>query len=645
MNTRQLFSQLHLGAVCSLLMAPCELRANTFVSGDNAGRIEEPAQRALILFDQGREDLVLQAKCKGDAQPFGWLIPVPGTPEVKKGSIKSFQNLSRVTGEAIWPEEFDWESLTSSLWVQSRIKDVQIQTISEYEIEVFGPEQAGAFSQWLAIHGFILPKNKQTVVDKYFKDQWHLVAVKINPGLNSSISSGAELQPLVINFASQKCVYPLALSAADREPAEVSIFALSGEPLMSPVIFEKNFADYRNTQEEWRQGRPAREKAWYASTNVATIEARMNATSMGRSSPFDDPADPRPSPAVLAALHSTSGPLGAFAETDEEFRGGDNILKCLPVTAKDLADAAKDLPRLAEKTWWLTRQKALLAPEQMRDLEFEPALPGFVEKLHTPEGRTLAHWLPEFGAVAVPIVLANLNSSEVSERRLAVQAMDQMLDPRIPAALPALLDDPDARIRAAACYAARANWDSAFAPTVVRLLSDKEGRVRSAAYTCLLSHPAESTNYIPEYRRLLAESGLASLSAMQLLRFHGVKLSNAEIEPLLSSNDPCTVGMATWGRDPGVNDISRLLTNSLPMARLKGLIALLHIGDIAAMDRVVSMLRDPNEGIRWVVRQNLRRLTGLRLGSEAATWEKWWAENRESFAPKPVVPHTSQRKI
>lgn len=626
-------------------MVPCELRANTFVSDEKMGRIEEQAQRALILFDQGREDLVLQAKCKGDVQPFGWLIPVPGTPEVKQGSIKSFQNLSRVTGEAIWPQEFDWESLTSSLWMPNRIKDVQIQTISEYEIEVFGPEQPGAFSQWLALHSFVLPENKQTVVDKYFSNQWHFVAVKINPGLNSPISSGAELQPLVISFASQKCVCPLALSAADREPAEVSIFALSGEPLMSPVVFEKNFAHYRNEQEEWRQARPAREKAWYASTNVATIEARVKATPMGGGSPFDDPADPRPSPAVLAALHSTSGPLEAFAETDEEFRAGDGILKCLRVTAKDLPDAAKELPRLADKTWWLTRQKAVLAPEEMRDLEFEPALTGFVEKLHAPEGRTLAHWLPEFGAAAVPIVLANLNSSEVSERRLAVQAMDQMADSRLVAALPTLLDDPDSPIRAAACYAARTNWDSAFAPTVVRLLSDKGVRVRSAAYTCLLSHPEASTNYIPEYRRLLAESGPASLSAMLLLRFHGVKLSNPEIEPLLSSNDPCTVEMATWGRDPGVNDISRLLTNSLPMARLKGLVALLQIGDQTAMDRLVSMLRDPNEGIRWVVRQNLRRLTGLRLGPDAATWEKWWAENRETFAPKPVVPHTSQRKI
>src|SRR5262245_47487325 len=127
MNTSRLFGQLPFAAACFFSVAHCELRANTFVS-DKTQIISEPFQRALLLFDQGREDLVLQAKCDGPARQFGWLIPVPVPPEVKQGSIKSFQNLSRKTQETIWPEEFDWDSMTSSVWGVSRIKDVQIKT-------------------------------------------------------------------------------------------------------------------------------------------------------------------------------------------------------------------------------------------------------------------------------------------------------------------------------------------------------------------------------------------------------------------------------------------------------------------------------------------------------------------------------------
>src|SRR6476646_9860260 len=61
--------------------------------------INEPTQKAVVLHDQGREDLILQVKYEGPAEDFGWLIPVPGQPEVRKGSMQPFYELSRLTQE------------------------------------------------------------------------------------------------------------------------------------------------------------------------------------------------------------------------------------------------------------------------------------------------------------------------------------------------------------------------------------------------------------------------------------------------------------------------------------------------------------------------------------------------------------------
>jgi hypothetical protein len=78
------------------------------------------------------------------------------------------------------------------------------------------------------------------------------------------------------------------------------------------------------------------------------------------------------------------------------------------------------------------------------------------------------------------------------------------------------------------------------------------------------------------------------------------------------------------------------MTNSLPMARMIALGVLGQMGDNSAVERMVSMLHDPNEAIRWRARHNLRQVTGEKLGADPADYEKWWAENKETCTPKPM---------
>ena len=52
--------------------------------------INEPTQKAIIVHDAGREDLLLQVKYEGPLEEFGWLIPVPSLPKVEKGSMEPF---------------------------------------------------------------------------------------------------------------------------------------------------------------------------------------------------------------------------------------------------------------------------------------------------------------------------------------------------------------------------------------------------------------------------------------------------------------------------------------------------------------------------------------------------------------------------
>src|SRR6266702_724319 len=150
------------------LVAPFDLRADArFLShSDTRQDIDTPTQRAIILYDQW-EDMLLQAKYEGLAEDFGWLIPVPGLPEVRQGSMRCFNDLSQLTQEAQWLEEAADISISSGPdgFNASLIKAVEIKTIGAFEVTVLSAQDTTSLSEWLAAHDFVLPKQNRSLLD------------------------------------------------------------------------------------------------------------------------------------------------------------------------------------------------------------------------------------------------------------------------------------------------------------------------------------------------------------------------------------------------------------------------------------------------------------------------------------------------
>jgi HEAT repeat protein len=637
--------------------------------------INEPTQKAIIVHDQGREDLVLQVKYEGPAEDFGWLIPVPGLPEVRKGSMGCFYELSKLTQQHFGENRVMTAGISHGMSAEGAVKVIEIKTVGAYEVAVISARNAASLGEWLDAHHFIFPKENQDVLDSYVKKQWYFVAARIDPNQSGfTLVSGApkktpiptstrkqlasgELHPLVISFPSDKCVFPLAISAVNGKPSEVSLYVLSAEPVMSRVIFERKVEAYRRERAEWIRQRPERQRK--REESMKHLE-ELRASMAERSSPWDAGAeDPRPDPATMRRLLGADLPQRALTESDEDFYGGRDLVRSLEAAPGDLRATSRQLPRLKGKSWWVTKQVQTFAVEEMRDLEFEPAVPILASELRAAEGSGPAHCLAQFGPRALPIVLAGLQSADRSERRLALSILAEIeeprrltpleagpqgfgsrpMDSRLATPLLKLLGDDDARIRRKACEAVRANWDPSFVPRLTDLLRDGDEDVRSEAFYCLSRHQLDLEAQQPAYRRMVEEDGPAAPKAMVLLNSRqDFPLTREQLVRLLSSTNLPVVSMA-FGRlrednlDP--SELAPLLTSPLPHARLMGLGALVRIGDKAAVERLVAMLRDPNEAIRWMVRSNLRRFTGQKLGADPAAWEKWWAENKETFTPPP----------
>ena len=174
-------------------------------------------------------------------------------------------------------------------------------------------------------------------------------------------------------------------------------------------------------------------------------------------------------------------------------------------------------------------------------------------------------------------------------------------------------------------------------PRLTELLGDGDARVRSAARSALQQHLHDAAGQLPLFRKMLEEDGPAAPYAVRFVMREEPELLKELLPRLLSSTHPQVVMVAAAqlrSQNLDLPQLAPLLTNSLPIVRLTGLAALTQTGDKAAVERIVSMLRDPNEAVRWRVRSSLRQLSGQKLGAAPAAWEQWWTTNKETFTPQ-----------
>jgi HEAT repeat protein len=92
------------------------------------------------------------------------------------------------------------------------------------------------------------------------------------------------------------------------------------------------------------------------------------------------------------------------------------LLPYAKVTKTDLPAFSKIIPRLADKSWWLTKQTWTLKPEEMHDLEFAPALPFFAKLLDSKYGYFAAQSLTAFGSDGVPVLITAMQSTNPTVR-------------------------------------------------------------------------------------------------------------------------------------------------------------------------------------------------------------------------------------
>ena len=643
-----LWSCLLLAALTQSLLADGVFVVPKFV-WDKHKDINEPTQKAIIVHDAGREELILQVKYDGPVEEFGWLIPVPNLPTVKKGSMECFYELSKFTQKNL---ESHW--MYNSAAVKGHaggeepeppVKVIEVKTVGAYEIAVLSTRDAGALENWLKANQFAIPPNSTDVIDSYVKQQWYFVAVKVNLKKSTDATveklASGELHPLQISFASERCIFPLKISSLNNTPTEVQVYVLSPEPLVERRLFELEL----NLHAQWRTNMLAKRRE-----SMERLQA-MQARFPGRSG------------------RSATNLPSLYMENDYELssRSEINAEKVIPYTQvarKDIPVCSKEIA-LLNKTQdrWLMKQTWTFKPKEMRDLEFEPAVPIFAAALADEEGVLAAANLMRLGTNGAAALIAAMQTSNavvrahascVAEQMYTIPARKQkrvdeeegeiedfsdrlVMNPALLKLLPTLLNDRDPEVRLHAVAAAMNSRSPAFFNRMLELLRDDNSEVIDAAKGYLQQQREELPKHVPLFLQMLRDTNVSvQIAGLRLLmNIPQVEIPREELLALFSVPRMEVAGAAVGQLQKNISceEAKPLLHNTHWMVRMIGLAVLIRNANKQSVELAIPLLRDTVEIVQVRAHDLLTDLTGQNFPMEQPEkWEQWWEQNKATFS-------------
>lgn len=143
----------------------------------------EPSQTALILFNEGQEDIYLKVGFEGEVNQFAWIVPTPSLPEVSMAPESLFNELHELTKPLV---KYQREGIFGKAMNDS-ISDMEGVTVHSqskvgiYDVSVLSAGKAGSLYIWLDKNGYHVPEEARELFDWYIEKNWYFTAMKIDP--------------------------------------------------------------------------------------------------------------------------------------------------------------------------------------------------------------------------------------------------------------------------------------------------------------------------------------------------------------------------------------------------------------------------------------------------------------------------------
>lgn len=260
-----------------------------------------PGQRAILVFRDSTETLIIESGLKGEGLEFGWVIPLPAKPvsfeESSHGLIETLslnmqpqihhdlkQEIRLFCLIALFITGGCLVSLLSTgrlaLWlvlatmvlmtvlaalsapvlrtagvgpVLSRrivtgLTVSAMGTVGSYDLYVLEPEKTSPLDQWLSENGFLgLSEQDEPIVADYIRRQWCFVAAK----LKRRSEGYSRPHPVAMSFPCTKPVYPMRLTSTVGSEVYLELFVIAKGQASHPDLPAEVVDKFRFAPEMW----------------------------------------------------------------------------------------------------------------------------------------------------------------------------------------------------------------------------------------------------------------------------------------------------------------------------------------------------------------------------------------------------------
>ena len=192
------------------------------VSPDLDARVT--GEQSLVALDGNTETIVMRLDLHSVADNAALIVPTPTPATATAASPRLFAELERLTAPRIERSSTGHSGLEEAGAIPGGGPTVvaQVQLGPLEATTLTGGDLTGV-RRWLAENGYTMRPEVTAQLDPYLKGGWSFVAMRLTGGQPLS----GQLDPVRLDFTSDKLVYPMRMSAAAKDAQRVVVYTLA----------------------------------------------------------------------------------------------------------------------------------------------------------------------------------------------------------------------------------------------------------------------------------------------------------------------------------------------------------------------------------------------------------------------------------